>query len=219
MKIRLVLRLGILAVCLGSSGLCSQAAFGQAQNGDCSSDPPCKTLAERAKELSASGNLAEALRLYELAYSVRADAALLFNLARVLHKQGRAAEAASYYQKYIASPAADEEQKAKARAFQKQVQLAQPDAVSTPQSVATVPEETSDRQAGAAGSLTSTEGTGRDQAVPSKSVVKKWWFWVVTGGCLLAASAITAGAVHVDTGAAQPATARVPPANTAMFLF
>lgn len=224
LKIRLVLLLGILVVFWGISGLGGQPAFGQEQTGDCSSDPPCKILAERAKQQSASGNLVEALRLYKLAYGVRADPTLLFNLARVLHKQGSTVEAASYYQKYLDSPVADEEQKPKARAYLEQVQQPPPEALVTPRQVADVPTQTAAEVSGAPGSLTATVVTSRDQIRPSRPLMKKWWFWAGLGGSVLAVSAITAGAV-LGTSSTQPpqpslpANSRVLPSNTAMFMF
>lgn len=67
----------------------------------CDEDATCAEQAARAHQLSKEGNLEDALRLYQAAYQLRADPKLLFNIARVLHKLGRRAEAATYYQRYL----------------------------------------------------------------------------------------------------------------------
>lgn len=210
-----------LVVFLAFSGLGEQSAFGQTQTGDCSDDPPCKILAERAKQQSATGSLVEAFRLYELAYSVRADPTLLFNLARVLHRQGRTVDAVPYYKEYLESPVADEGQKAKARAYLQQAQL-------TPQEVSSMltedpalPNKARPRHTCARGILKATSTIGRDQGVQFqtlKSLVKEKWFWLVLGGSVLAASAITVG-VTVGVNSDQSSAPRQPPTNTAPFMF
>lgn len=100
-----------------ASGRNSQA---QTETPDCERDPACLTLYERAKQESGNGNLAEAQRLYKLAYEVRADPRLLFSIARLLHKLGRPHEAIVPYQQFIDSPFNDAEQKRKAAQYLEQ---------------------------------------------------------------------------------------------------
>lgn len=90
---------------------------------DCSADPQCLSLYDRARQESDGGNLAEAERFYKLAYEVKADPRLLFSIARVLHKSGRPQEAAVFYQQFIDSPIDDPEQKRKAQQYLAQNRL------------------------------------------------------------------------------------------------
>lgn len=103
---------GLLGLLLLAGVPCAEA---QSAVPDCSADPQCLSLYERARQESEGGNLAEAQRFYKLAYEVKADPRLLFSIARVLHKTSRPQEAALFYQQFIDSPLDDPEQKRKAR--------------------------------------------------------------------------------------------------------
>ena len=181
MKTRLLLLASFFQLFMGVS---ANRALGQAPPPVCFNDPPCKALSERAKQQSASGNFAEAFRLYKLAYGVSADPAILFNLARVLHKQGRAGEAIPYYRQYIDSSIEDSEQKRKARDYLQQAELAQPEPTATEQSASAVSTE-----GAAASTILSSSPTAplsvaapKDPGAQSKPIVKRWWFWVAIGG-------------------------------------
>lgn len=87
---------------------------------DCGSDTACLALYERASQESKQGNLAEAVRLYKLAYEVRADPKLLFSIARLLHRLDRRQEAILYYKLFIESPLDNAEQKRKAEQYLEQ---------------------------------------------------------------------------------------------------
>ena len=87
----------------------------------CEADPICKGMYERAQSQSAQGNYSEAAKLYQLAYQVIPDPRIHYSLARVLHKDGREAEARPYYQKFIESALDDPQQKDKARQFLEQI--------------------------------------------------------------------------------------------------
>lgn len=87
---------------------------------DCESDTACLALYERASQESKQGNLAEAVRLYKLAYEARADPKLLFSIARLLHRLDRKQEAIVYYKQFIDSPLDYAEQKRKAEQYLEQ---------------------------------------------------------------------------------------------------
>lgn len=87
---------------------------------DCGNDTACLALYERASQESKQGNLAEAVRLYKLAYEVRADPKLLFSIARLLHRLDRKQEAILYYRQFIDSPLEYAEQKRKAEQYLEQ---------------------------------------------------------------------------------------------------
>lgn len=84
-------------------------------NRNCVTNPACHALFEQAQQQSKSGQLAEALHSYSLAYQVTPDPRLLFSLGRVQHKRGQLIEAIRYYRQFLASDADDEVQKATAR--------------------------------------------------------------------------------------------------------
>src|SRR5262245_52362504 len=90
---------------LGALGLVvllfSSDALAQNSTRVCEDDPECVRLRTEARDLSLAGKFDESQRAYEQAYQRRADPMLLFNLARVLHKAGRPADAITYYLKYL----------------------------------------------------------------------------------------------------------------------
>src|SRR3569832_689230 len=100
----------------------AQGQIQQAPSADCIQDQACLMLKDQAAECSKRGDLTEALRLYKLAYEARPDPRLLFNIARLLHKQGHAAEAAPYYQRFLDAPIQDEDQRQKAQEYLAQIQ-------------------------------------------------------------------------------------------------
>src|SRR5262245_28592650 len=93
-------------------------AQAQARPPSCEEDPGCATLMEQAYVASQKGLFAEAQDAYEQAYRVRPDPKLLYNLARVLHKAGRAADALPYYQRYLETGSRDnDKQRRKAEQY------------------------------------------------------------------------------------------------------
>lgn len=150
---------------------------------DCTQDTGCLTLKEQAAERSKGGDFVEALRLYKLAYEVRPDPRLLFNVARLLHKQGKMAEAVPYYQKFIDAPVQDEEQRQKAREYLEQIQTG---------TARPAPKQPDDLSSQPTGRL-STEAVRADAQSVGKPVYKKWWLWTTVGSGVLAITAIGLG--------------------------
>ena len=81
---------------------------------DCAQDSICGEMYERAKGQSVAGNHSEAARLYKLAYQIKPDPRILFNIARMLHKDGQPNEARAYYLQFVRSKLDDPSQKRKA---------------------------------------------------------------------------------------------------------
>lgn len=136
---------------------------------DCLSSPVCALLMQQAREQSSTGNLAEAARLYLGAYELRANPGLLFNIARVLHRQGRTQEAAGYYRQFLKSPSADAEQKSKAQEYLSQVLPPEnpPSPLAQLPAIDPRPNRPSAAQA--------------DPVANPKPVHKKWWRWTLVG--------------------------------------
>lgn len=126
---------------------------------DCSADPACLTLYNRAKDASAAGDLDEALRQYKLAHEVRPDPLLLFSIARILHKQGKTKEAVPYYTRFLAAPTEDPVPRKKAEEYLAQIRGQSRPAPEPP----------------------ATTVASSDAATESKPVYKKWWFWTLIG--------------------------------------
>lgn len=147
------------------------AEIQQARLSDCTQDPGCFVLKERAAERSKAGDIVEALRLYRLAYELAPDSRLFFNIARLLHKQGQNGEAATYYQKFLDSPIQDEEQRQRAREYLGQIQPgANPTSARLPSG--TPESNTLHRPA---------LSTQSDAASAQKPIYTRWWFWTIIG--------------------------------------
>ncbi len=165
----------------------------------CAEDPACMDLNERARQQSSSGNLDEALQLYQQAYALHHDPSLLFNLARIHHKQSAYPLAIAHYQQFIESSEATSDQKQKAAEFRKQCQIlldeqsklkpAEPPKIETPLPTEPHPKPTE----------------------LAKPTVTKWWFWMIVSG--IAVAGVTTG-VLIGIKQPDPAYDRTVPSNT-----
>jgi tetratricopeptide (TPR) repeat protein len=187
------------------------SAAAETDTSSCFAKPACQVLFQQAQEQSGMGHLGEAAQLYKTAYDVSADPVLLFNIARVLHKQGQSKEAASYYRQYLSSPIDNAEQKAKAREYLDQL----PPTEDVPPPNQPVPDSTAaSRQAAPLGTnqlgqtgdatarleplpLSPGAGLRMDAATASAPIYKKWWLWTLVGG------AVAAGVVGLSVGFAS----------------
>ncbi len=98
-------------------GFTEAARAQQPPHVECESSSACVSLFEQAQQQSKTGQLQAAAVSYKAAYNVNQDPRLLFSIARVLDKSGQAAEAITYYQRFIDSAVADWNQKDKAREY------------------------------------------------------------------------------------------------------
>lgn len=149
----------------------------------CDNDPECQTLASQGMGLFDQGRYLEAHQSLAQAYSRRADPALLYSLARTLHKAGRPREAATYYQKFLdAGAAGDPEQGRKAERY-----LAQANQESAPASVAapSLPQ-----------SVVSHPFPAAQTAPRFVPLYRKPWLWAILG------VALAGGAVSLGIGLA-----------------
>lgn len=210
-----------LAALLASAILLSPVSLRAGDDGETAADSPeFQALFGRARVESGKGNLKEAVRLYKAAYELRPNPVLLFNIARLLHKMTRFQEAIIYYQLFLDSPLEDEGQKRKAReaiemlrstSGQKKESPAR-NPVATP--LPTDPPVTRP-QVESPGTTTvsladpptaGAKDPGRAQTPVSVSnstqdslatpVYRKWWFWTLIGG------AVVAGGVGLGVGLA-----------------
>ena len=163
----LVTRIAI-GVLFGALGLLGTASGQAPPPVHCETNPACLSLFEQAQQQSKAGLLTDALRTYKLAYEVQADPRLLFSIARVLHKQGQAAEAISFYRRYIDSEDDGAAQKEKARDYITQLELVPPPPPPPQEKLTVIP--------------VVAPPESKPVQPESVPVYKKGWFWAVLGG-------------------------------------
>jgi tetratricopeptide (TPR) repeat protein len=154
------------------------------------SDDDPRALFDRGSALYALGRYAEAAPLFERAFELKADPALLFNAAQAYRFMGNKQRALTLYQNYIrlygdTIPNADDvrhqiDQLKEAIAVDERAKTAPPTGVQSPQT------------SGAPTLIASAPPP------PKRTLVKRPWFWVAVGGG--AAVVITAIAVGVAVG-------------------
>ncbi len=160
---------------------------------ECESSSACVSLFEQAQQQSKAGQLAEAEKSYKLAYEVTHDARLLFNIARVLDKQGKEPDALTYYRQFLAAPVNDEEQKTKARGY---VQQLENKAMLRQESAARVLAEMTKNV------LPVPTTNGKSSVAP---VYKRGWFWgVVIGGAAVVGLGVGLGVGLSNRGPTLP---------------
>ena len=79
----------------------------------CQQSLPCKSHLDRATELNKQELHSMAVEEYEAAYSLQPYPPILYNIARLHHKQNHLAEAVAYYQRYLDSSHPERVERAK----------------------------------------------------------------------------------------------------------
>ena len=149
----------------------------------CDADPECSRMADQASQHSQAGRYGDARRLYEAAYALRPDPLLLYNLGRVQHKAGRPADAAGYYERYLAAGAEGSE--TNRRKTEQLLEQARKEAgISTPTIQAVSPgtavQSPASQPAPATGAAGLDPGAASGMEQP-KPLYKKWWLWTAVG--------------------------------------
>lgn len=194
--------------------LCESTALAQKSKTDgCLTDPTCRASYQKALSQYDEGRFDEALANFQSAYQRRQMPWLLVNIGRAAQRLGRPAEAIQYYERYKkAEPNIDPENEKRinkyieqARALLEQTpeQPTMPGVVKPSEPPAldkTKPSEPPKPDSGVTG-LTAQGGTPTDTPA-AKPIYKKWWFWTIIGGVVVAG---------VVTGAVVGATANKSP--------
>ena len=192
----------LLAFVLAGAAAAAAAENQPASNVSCDADPECSRMAYQASVQSQAGQFGEARRLYEAAYALRPAPILLYNLGRVMHKAGRPADAAGYYERYLAAGAeGSETNRRKTEQFLEQARKEAGIAAPTTQAASPA----TALQSPASQPSTATGSVGLDRAATSgmeqpRPLYTKWWLWTAVG---VAAVGIGVG-VGVGIAARRP---------------
>lgn len=172
MVIAAVVLLGIQVS--GSGGAAATSGL-PASKDSCLRNRACRVHAERAAQWSETGRLEEALAEYQAAQALRPTAWLSYNIARLLHRLERPAEALPYYRRYLETGhQEDPEQTRLARTYLAQTQLA---AASAPPAAPPM----------AFASAPSSVVPPPSSVVPPTPLLaeppmyKAWWLWSILG--------------------------------------
>lgn len=175
----------------------------------CHHSLPCRTHLETAAQLFKQSRFDAAVDEYQAAYVLQPYPLILYNIARIYHKQSRAADAVAYYQRYLDTGHSERAERARellSQAQQEQRTLQEPKAQQeqrTPQEPKT-PQELGgpgdkDPAADQRAELPkkppkpvslmplSTPASLAGSAAPSVQlpIYKRWWFWTLLGGAFL----------------------------------
>ncbi|HNN94394.1 MAG TPA: tetratricopeptide repeat protein [Pseudomonadota bacterium] len=173
----------LLAFVLAGAAAAAAAENQPASNVSCDADPECSRMAYQASVQSQAGQFGEARRLYEAAYALRPAPILLYNLGRVMHKAGRPADAAGYYERYLAAGAEGSE--INRRKTEQYLEQARREAgIAVPASQSALPGTTQQNpgsQPAAAIPTARPEKNAASNTDRPQPLYKKWWLWTVVG--------------------------------------
>jgi tetratricopeptide (TPR) repeat protein len=138
----------------------------------CEQSLACRSHLSRANQLYEQNNYVAALDEYQAAYILQPYPLILYNIARIYHKENELKEAALYYQRYLSTGHPDRA----ARALQLLTEIQQsleakpPEPERSPAPLVVEP----------APSLVPAPPPVRGYAV-RRPLYKKWWFWALIG--------------------------------------
>jgi tetratricopeptide (TPR) repeat protein len=115
MRLIFHMRSEFMLLCLLLMGTPARGRAEVAPGQDCWAMASCRQSVQEAQSQSQSGRLLEALASYAKAHQLSGDPRFLFNIARLHHKLGHAAEARAYYEQFLEAPFNDPQQKEVAR--------------------------------------------------------------------------------------------------------
>lgn len=199
----------VVASLLGESTALAQ----KSKTDGCLTDPTCRTSYQKALSQYDEGRFDEALANFQAAYQRRQMPWLLVNIGRAAQRLGRPSEAIQYYERYKkAEPNIDPENEKRINKYIEQARALleqtpeQPTMTGTPKPGET-PAVDKPKQpeppkpdSGVTG-LTAQGGTQTDTPA-AKPIYKKWWFWTIIGGVVVAG--VVTGAVVGATASKSP---------------
>jgi tetratricopeptide (TPR) repeat protein len=176
----------LLALFWGFAGRVYAQPQGTAQSGDeallqaCEASLACKSHLRRANELYKQNSYGAAVEEYQAAYVLQPYPLLLYNIARIHHKQSQLSEAVVYYQRYLDTGHVSLAERAKQLLFEASQELTL-QKVQAPQPLAPSRPEPSASLAIPKAPIAS---------LPKKPIYKQAWLWTVVS--VAAAGAVVA---------------------------
>ncbi len=156
---------------------------------------PCRSHLAKAAEFQNQDRPDQAIEEYKTAYSLQPYPPILYNIARLQHKQKHLAEAAVYYQRYLDSSHPERAERAKQLLSQAQEALASEQSKPAPaplQPAAPPALATPAAPVAPSPPITAIAPAERHASQPT---YKKWWVWTLVG--VAAVGAATAVGIGV----------------------
>jgi tetratricopeptide (TPR) repeat protein len=173
----------------------------------CEQAESCSSHLEKADQMYKQGRFSAAIEEYQAAYTLQPYPPILYNIARLHHKQNHLTEAVTYYQRYLDAPSdAAITARVKQQLFEAQSALALQTSEPAPAPLAAVAPATLSASGPSRPTPALTATASAKEHLGSLPIYKKWWFWTVLG---VAVSA-TAAATGVAIGSTRPDVTGLP---------
>jgi hypothetical protein len=157
----------------------------EAQLAACERSPICSGHLDRANRLYEENSYTLALREYLAAYQLQPYPLILYNIARIHHKQNNLPEAAAAYQRYLDTGHTERAGRARQLLSEAMQELYIQQSMPEPAPAPLVPEPPQ---------VVVTPAPAPVARPERRPVYKKWWFWTLVGvGAAGAATAIGIG--------------------------
>ena len=169
----------------------------------CLVDPQCEQLYEQARTAFKEARYEDAFNAYQEAYKRRQVPWLQLNSGRALQRLGRLDEALSYYDRYKrADVKPTPERLAKANQYIAEVKAALEEAAQRRPVVTAAPPPPTPAP-----------------APEARPVYKKWWFWTILGGVVVAGAVATGLALGLPRSSTPPVIVMQPqiPAGVSVY--
>jgi tetratricopeptide (TPR) repeat protein len=165
----------------------------------CTQSLACHSHVERANQLYEQNAFDAARDEYQAAYVLQPYPLILYNIARIHHKQSHLSDAIAYYQRYLSTGHAERAERARQLLSEAKQVLQQQDAEVEPPPAPLRPEPPP--------LLISAKAPSAEKS--TKPMHKKWWLWTLVGVAAVGA----ATAIGIGVYASGPDVSGVPSYN------
>lgn len=151
----------------------------------CHQSVPCRTHLDKATQFYKQDRYDAALAEYQAAYVLQPFPLILYNIARIHHKQSRLSEAVAYYQRYLDTGHPDRAERAKELLSQAQRPPAPEPSKADPPAALVEPQRQADLTPPAV-TTAAPQPTARASTAP---IYSRWWLWTLLGVTVLGVAA------------------------------